>query len=256
MPSLEELILPAISCPIDVEKGIRGGIRLRLMKDLLEVEIRHANGDASYNSEQICSREHVFVNQAYFPFFGIVASNTDTRINDIDISAVYVKNMDDKRYTDKAALEEERLHYLLKKHEGGVVLEEESQNMGKPSAHDLLAVKLQDEVKRGQKASLTYLQPETDDIYEVLFKYMEAIKGHELGLKEFQERMSGYRTDQSFSTKILAKPRQMEILEEQFKMLAAKSDSLGSEIGRVKTMIATVTDEKHLQGVEGIKQSG
>lgn len=51
MPSLEELILPAISCPIDVEKGIRGGIRLRLMKDLLEVEIRHANGDASYNSE-------------------------------------------------------------------------------------------------------------------------------------------------------------------------------------------------------------
>lgn len=76
MPSLEDLILPAISCPIDIEKNTRGGIRLRLIKDLLEVEIRHANGDASYNSEKICSRDHVFVNQPYFPYFGLVAANT------------------------------------------------------------------------------------------------------------------------------------------------------------------------------------
>ena len=78
MPQLEELILPAISCPIDIERGTRGGIRLRLVKDLLEVEVKHANGDASYASDgNVCSREHVFVNQAYFPFFGVVASNTD-----------------------------------------------------------------------------------------------------------------------------------------------------------------------------------
>ena len=50
LPSLEELILPAISCSIEVEKGVRGGIRLRFLKDLLEVEVRHANGDTNYNS--------------------------------------------------------------------------------------------------------------------------------------------------------------------------------------------------------------
>ena len=70
------------------------------------------------------------MNQPYFPYFGLVVSNTDTKVNDIDIQAIYVKNMDEKRYIDKAALEEERLHYLLKKHERGIVLEEESQERG------------------------------------------------------------------------------------------------------------------------------
>ena len=51
MPQLEDLLLPAISCPIEVTKGVRGGIRLRLIKDVLEVEVRHANGDVSYNSD-------------------------------------------------------------------------------------------------------------------------------------------------------------------------------------------------------------
>ncbi len=59
MPLLEDLLLPAISCPIEINKGVRGGIRVRMNKDILEVEIRHANGDVSYNSDKICSRETV-----------------------------------------------------------------------------------------------------------------------------------------------------------------------------------------------------
>ena len=86
LPALEDVILPAISCTFDIEQGIRGGIRLRLMRDLLEVEIRNANGDTGYQSgSNICVREHVFVNQPYFPYFGIVAANSDTLVNDIDI---------------------------------------------------------------------------------------------------------------------------------------------------------------------------
>ncbi len=56
------------------------------MRDLLEVEIRNANGDTSYGGgDKICSREHVFVNQPYYPYFGVVATNTDKITNDIDI---------------------------------------------------------------------------------------------------------------------------------------------------------------------------
>jgi hypothetical protein len=64
MPNLEDVILPAISCRFDMEQGIRGGIRLRLIRDLLEVEIRNANGDTNYQGggDRVCSREHVFVN--------------------------------------------------------------------------------------------------------------------------------------------------------------------------------------------------
>ncbi len=46
--------------------------------------------------------------------------NTDKIVNDIDIVGVYVKNLDDTRYTDQNELEDERLKYLLKKHQGGV----------------------------------------------------------------------------------------------------------------------------------------
>jgi hypothetical protein len=120
MPQLEDLLLPAISCPIEVTKGVRGGIRLRLIKDVLEVEVRHANGDVSYNSDQVCSRENVFQGQPFYPWLGIVATNTDKIVNDIDIVAIYVKNLDDTKYTDITELEDLRLRYLLTKHQGGI----------------------------------------------------------------------------------------------------------------------------------------
>ena len=120
MPQLEDLLLPAISCPIEVTKGVRGGIRLRLIKDVLEVEVRHANGDVSYNSDKVCSRENVFQGQPFYPWLGIVATNTDKIVNDIDIVAIYVKNLDETKYTDITELEDLRLRYLLTKHQGGV----------------------------------------------------------------------------------------------------------------------------------------
>ena len=141
MPSLEDLILPAISCPIDIEKGTRGGIRLRMLKDLLEVEVRHANGDTSYGTDPVCSREHVFVNEPYYPYFGLVAANTDKIVNDIDISAIYVKNLDEREYQNKQELEALKLNYLIKKHQGGMALEEEGEQQ-ELHAHDLLAARL------------------------------------------------------------------------------------------------------------------
>jgi len=120
MPQLEDLLLPAISCPIEVTKGVRGGIRLRLIKDVLEVEVRHANGDVSYDSDKVCSRENVFQGQPFYPWMGIVATNTDKVVNDIDIVAIYVKNLDETKYTDITELEDLRLRYLLTKHQGGV----------------------------------------------------------------------------------------------------------------------------------------
>ena len=116
MPQLEDLLLPAISCPIEVTRGVRGGIRLRLIKDVLEVEVRHANGDVSYDSDKVCSRENVFQGQPFYPWLGIVATNTDTIVNDIDIVAIYVKNLDETKYTDITELEDLRLRYLLTKH--------------------------------------------------------------------------------------------------------------------------------------------
>jgi hypothetical protein len=125
MPQLEDLLLPAISCPIEVTKGVRGGIRLRLIKDVLEVEVRHANGDVSYNSDKVCSRENVLQGQPFLPWLGIMATNTDKVVNDIDIAAIYVKNLDETKYTDITELEDLRLRYLLTKHQGGVPTGEE-----------------------------------------------------------------------------------------------------------------------------------
>ena len=73
-----------------------------------------------------------------------MARNTETIVNDIDISAIYVKNLDDTKYTDKKALEEERLRYLFKKHQGGINYGQEDTDMTQVEvhAHDLLAANL------------------------------------------------------------------------------------------------------------------
>jgi hypothetical protein len=87
-------------------------------------------------------------------------------------------------------------------------------------------------------------------MYEVLFKYFEALKGHESALKELSERAGGYRTDHSFGSRILAKPRQLEILEEQLRMLGSKSESLNFEFARARELLRKATDSRHLQGLE------
>lgn len=47
---LENLILPSNSCPIEVNKGSRGGIRIRLDNYGFDVEVRHANDDVTYRA--------------------------------------------------------------------------------------------------------------------------------------------------------------------------------------------------------------
>ncbi len=51
----------------------------------------------------------------FAPFVGILSANTDKMLNDIDIAAVYVKNLEPSHYTDSGELEQERLTFLMKK---------------------------------------------------------------------------------------------------------------------------------------------
>ena len=55
-----------------------------------------------------------------------------------------------------------------------------------------------------------------------------------------------------FGAKILAKPKQFEMLEEQLKMLTAKSESLDGELQKVRSMIGKVAVEDYLHGLEGV----
>lgn len=57
----------------------------------------------------------MFVNQPFYPYFGVVAGNTDSIVNDIDIAAIYVKNLDESKYKDKEAINNLRLKYLHQK---------------------------------------------------------------------------------------------------------------------------------------------
>jgi hypothetical protein len=57
------------------------------------------------------------------------------------------------------------------------------------------------------------LDPKEDDRGETLFKYYETLKNQDYQINELQEKMMGYRNDLLFSSKILVKPRQMELLD-------------------------------------------
>lgn len=101
--NLEDYLLPANSCEFDFNQGERGGIRIRGDSSIFEVEIKNANGDTSYN---FCTRT---ANTEPFTFhLGMVASN-EKAVNDIDLMAVFVKNMNPKLYQNKQAMEEYRL---------------------------------------------------------------------------------------------------------------------------------------------------
>lgn len=95
----------------------------------IEVSVREANGDPEY---KFCNRQHL-IDGTYKPNFGIVASNYKAK-NDIDINAIYMKNMDPRAYRNKEKLNQEYLVLVADKNIG---LVDEEGNM---KAHDLLSV--------------------------------------------------------------------------------------------------------------------
>jgi hypothetical protein len=86
---IENLILPTNSCPIQLDSKSRAGIRVRVQEQNIVVDVKHA-GDASYKK---CNTQQL-IEASYKPFFGLVASNKNGGVNDIDINAIFVKNMD------------------------------------------------------------------------------------------------------------------------------------------------------------------
>lgn len=52
---LDQFILTHNSCPFEVNKGMRGGIRVRLDAGGFEIDIRNANGDVEYG---YCNKQH------------------------------------------------------------------------------------------------------------------------------------------------------------------------------------------------------
>ena len=84
-----------------------------------EIDIRNANGDVEY---MYCNKQP---NQELFkPFFTILAYNKFFK-NQIDLSAIYMKNRDREAYQDELELERERLTLLFKKYNGGTLDESE-----------------------------------------------------------------------------------------------------------------------------------
>ena len=63
--------------------------------------------------------------------------------------------------------------------------------------------------------------------------------------------MTSHRNYQAFDFKILAKPRQMELLDERLTMMKAKSESIKTEFNRIRGLFKVITDESHLRGLEG-----
>ena len=47
----------------------------------------------------------------------------------------------------------------------------------------------------------------------------------------------------------------MQLLEDQFRMLGSKSDSLSQEFDKIRKMVTVVVNERHLDGMDGSKDA-
>ena len=51
--NFEKIILPSNSCPIEIDRDSRGGIRAKVEDQNVDIDVRHANGDVTYRA---CNR--------------------------------------------------------------------------------------------------------------------------------------------------------------------------------------------------------
>lgn len=87
---------------MEINEGVRGGIRIKFDGQGFEIDVRHANGDVEYT---FCNRQHLV--EEFKPYIGVMATNAyeDNVINDIDLAAIYIKNRDSNEYQDKNQLD-------------------------------------------------------------------------------------------------------------------------------------------------------
>ena len=95
--NLDDWIHPQNSCEFELNKGERGGIRVKVLMDYIYVDKREADGSMSY---QKC-----VVNQIGYPYFhhfAVVSNNQkdENRVSSIDIDAIFFKNYDSSVYPD------------------------------------------------------------------------------------------------------------------------------------------------------------
>ena len=86
---LELFVNQATSCPFELDKDQRGGIRVNITQNQIDVSVKQANGDASYTNCRLMPKYHSFQ-----PFLTITAQNTKETLNEIDLDAIFVKNAD------------------------------------------------------------------------------------------------------------------------------------------------------------------
>lgn len=138
-----------------------------------------------------CNKQIAF--ERFRPYFAIAAYNSEEFINDVDLNAIYVKNRDPRSYTDKQAIENERLTMLVKKSRTGFVNETDIH------PHDLLSASIRSEYKKKILNSGVFIDIERDDQFEILFKYYELLLKFISNLDDMYHRIYSYQGDQSYS---------------------------------------------------------
>lgn len=129
--------------------------------DYIYVSVKEANGDVTYTK---CSQQQI--TYPTFHYFAITSNNQrdESRLSNIDIDTVQLKNLDGKAYQDKLELDAERLELLAKKSR---IKELED---GTYHPHDLMAHKIREHVEKENRKSLAFLDSKDSKI-EMLYKH-------------------------------------------------------------------------------------
>jgi biopolymer transport protein ExbD len=107
----------------------------------------------------------------------------------VDLNAIYVKNRDPSAYTNKQALDTERLTLLVKKSNSGYMNDTEIH------PHDLLSESIKAEYKKKILNQGILIDLDKDDQFEILYKYYELLLKFISNLDDMYFKINGYQED-------------------------------------------------------------
>jgi hypothetical protein len=106
--NLDSYIKDHNSCEFELQKGERGGIRVKVLMDYIYIYKKDATGDPSYGKCVVNQ-----IRDPFFHFFSLVSYNKkrEDRVSSIDIDAIYWNNYDSKAFFDQSLIDAERLEF-------------------------------------------------------------------------------------------------------------------------------------------------
>ena len=226
-------------CELDMEKGVRTGVRLILTEQQVETQVKDSD-DVSYRA---CAKQAKINKNWDLHHFAVAAKNSvddnkEMMITDLDVDSVQIKSLRPWEMESKEWQADERNYFLLRRHSKAA----DEDGEGVFDVSRLFELNLAHDLAQEQKKTLNFVD-EDDEFEDLLFKHHQMLKRVEFNFGRFNDQLEQEIRDEEDYEQDLISSAQLTEAQKQLEELYSTADELKESLQLILEDSRTTLDQ-------------